>query len=198
MPDFRIGTGGGGLTDEQFTSLKLGIGYVRLVAWPPAPEQYVGLRVLSRTEADLAYLNACQYVRDKGREGDEKLLVKAERDETLYLALRKVVEVEDEQGARRRVLDEPASTLFTSPSHLRDSIDESGIAKLASHYDELSRQTTPLTRAQRLAQAKEYEALARDLKKKASATDLDEVLLADVMEFIHFLLERVDLSAQPT
>lgn len=185
------------LTAEQYAGIKAGVGLIRMVPWPADPSQWVGMRALSRSEEEEAYLLACQHAKQKGQPSDTELLTAARQDMTLWLALRNVVEVETD-GVRRRVADVPGATLFTSPDHFRSSVTAEQAKKLRGVHEELCQTVTPLSRAQAFLQDREFEALARDLKKKAELIELSDCLLTDVMGFIRFLLERADLSASET
>lgn len=185
------------MSHEQYTGIKSGVGFVRMVPWPPAPEQWVGMRALSRGELEQAFMTALEFSSKFKRGEDQTVLTKAREDSILWYALRNRVAIEQPDGSLRQVVDKPQEHLFTSPDDFRRCVDDEQAKKLLALYDEHCQTTTPLTRAQSLLRDQEYEVLTRQLKKKPDAIELTACLLTDVLAYLNFLLERVPSSAEP-
>ncbi len=187
------------LTPEQYVGIKMGVGYIRPIPWPAQPDQYVGVRSLSLYEIDKVYLAAADHTRQSNRpDTDREFRQVAEQRISLWYALRNVVWLEQSDGTLKQVRDKPLEPLFSTPQHLRESLDQAQFDKLCTLYDEHRKLSVPLSRIQQLASDQEFDALVRTLKKKPDAMELNELLLHDVLGLISFLLARVDLPALGT
>jgi len=185
------------MADEKYLGIKSGIGFLRMIPWPAAPEQWVGIRALSRGEQQKAYLSACAEADRQKRPHDEAYRKQLLEDNLLWYALRNKVALEQKDGDLRTVVNKPEDHLFSSPDDFRRCVDEEQFLKLLTLYGEHCHLVTPLSRAQELVRDQEFETLFRQLKKKPDAIELTGWLLGDVLAVVSFLLERAQISKEP-